>query len=146
MPKRFTLAEAQGLIPELERLLRQLVDSKSEYGEAERAFRAVAQHVMLMGGVNLKREEAVAAKNRRDAAAGRIRGSMERIQELGCIAKDLDIGLVDFPTLYRGEEVYLCWKLGEAEIEFWHGASEGFAGRKPIDRDFREHHRGDPEQ
>jgi hypothetical protein len=57
--------------------------------------------------------------------------------------KDLDTGLVDFPTLFRGQEVYLCWKLGEASIEFWHSVDEGFRGRKAIDRDFRDHLAGD---
>ena len=58
------------------------------------------------------------------------------MQEIGCLIKDLDIGLIDFPTTYRGEEVYLCWKLGEPGIEYWHGVDEGFRGRKPIDQDF----------
>ena len=71
------------------------------------------------------------------------RALVERIQEMGCVIKDLDIGLVDFPTLFRGEEVYLCWKMDEPGIGFWHGVHEGFAGRKPIDQDFLEHHQGD---
>ena len=57
--------------------------------------------------------------------------------------KDLDTGLVDFPTLFRGQEVYLCWKLGEPSIEYWHSVDQGFRGRKPIDRDFRDHLEGD---
>jgi len=60
--------------------------------------------------------------------------------------KDLDIGLVDFPTLFRGAEVYLCWRLGEPAIQFWHGVDEGFAKRKAIDQDFRDHHNGGVEQ
>ena len=48
-------------------------------------------------------------------------------------------------ALYRGEEVYLCWKLGEGAIEFWHG-DEGFKGRKPIDRDFLDNHQGERTQ
>jgi hypothetical protein len=60
--------------------------------------------------------------------------------------KDLDTGLVDFPTMYRGVEVCLCWKLGEGAIGYWHGVDEGFRGRKPIDQDFRDQHRGDPAQ
>ena len=68
------------------------------------------------------------------------------MQAIGCVVKDLDIGLIDFPTEFRGEEVYLCWKLGEPRIEFWHGVEEGFRGRKAIDQDFRDHHRGDPAQ
>ena len=58
---------------------------------------------------------------------------MNKIQETGCVVKDLDEGLVDFPSLIEGEEVYLCWKLGEEHIDFWHGVDEGFAGRKPLD-------------
>jgi hypothetical protein len=71
---------------------------------------------------------------------------VEEVQEMGCLVKDLDMGLVDFPTTFRGEEVYLCWKLGEEEIAFWHGVDEGFRGRKAIDRDFRAHHQGDQTQ
>ena len=54
--------------------------------------------------------------------------------------KDLEIGLIDFPTLFRGQEVYLCWKLGEDKIRFWHGIHEGFRGRKAIDQDFLDNH------
>jgi hypothetical protein len=146
LAKRFTLAEAESLIPELERLMRQAVDSKPEYDETERSMRAFAERVMLMGGVNVDREEARAAKTRRDAVTTRLRETIGQVQEMGCIVKDLDMGLVDFPTLYRGRDVYLCWKLGEPSIGFWHGVEDGFAGRKPIDQDFRENHRGDPEQ
>ena len=59
------------------------------------------------------------------------------------MVKDLDVGLIDFPTLYRGEEVYLCWKLGETGIQYWHGIDEGFRGRKKIDRDFLDNHKGE---
>jgi hypothetical protein len=47
--------------------------------------------------------------------------------------KDLDIGLLDFPCKVEGEVLLLCWKLGEPAITHWHGVSEGFAGRKPVD-------------
>ena len=73
----------------------------------------------------------------------RLREAIEQMQELGCVIKDLDTGLLDFPTLFRGKEVYLCWKLGEPSIGFWHGVDEGFRGRKPIDQDFLDHHEGD---
>ena len=59
------------------------------------------------------------------------------------VVKDLDVGLVDFPTFYRGEEVYLCWRMDESDIDHWHGVHEGFAGRKEIDRHFVENHRGE---
>jgi hypothetical protein len=59
--------------------------------------------------------------------------AVNKIQETGCVVKDLDTGLIDFPSLLDGQEVYLCWKVGEDRIEYWHGLHEGFAGRKPLD-------------
>jgi hypothetical protein len=143
MSKRFTLAEAQSLIPELDMLLRKAIEAKHEYDEAERAVREVTERIMMMGGIVVDRAHALAARGRRDSSLATVKKSLEEVQELGCVVKDLDIGLVDFPTTFRGAEVYLCWKLGETQIEFWHGVDEGFRGRKPIDRDFRDHHRGD---
>ena len=57
---------------------------------------------------------------------------MNGIHELGAVVKDLDDGLVDFPARVEGEEAFLCWRLGEEEIGYWHGLDEGFAGRKPL--------------
>jgi hypothetical protein len=57
---------------------------------------------------------------------------VNEIHGLGAQVKDADDGLVDFPALREGEEVLLCWRLGEDEIAFWHGLEEGFAGRRPL--------------
>ena len=143
MPRRFTLAEAQALIPRVEGLLREVIEVKAAYEEAEREIQEFQQHVMMMGGVAVDRERVTASREKRDAAASRLRTAIEDVQEVGCLIKDLDIGLIDFPTLYRGTEVYLCWKLGEDDIEFWHGVEEGFRGRKPIDQDFLDNHQGE---
>jgi hypothetical protein len=51
----------------------------------------------------------------------------------GAIVKDIAEGLVDFPALRLGEEILLCWRLGEDEVAHWHGLEEGFAGRKQLD-------------
>jgi hypothetical protein len=146
MSKRFTLAEAQRLIPRVDRLLRDAVAVKSEYDEAEAAIQSFTERVMMMGGMDVDRSVALETRTRRDSAAGRLRAALQQVQEIGCVVKDLDIGLIDFPTLFRGVEVYMCWKLGEPAIEFWHGVDEGFRGRKPIDQDFRDHHKGDRSQ
>jgi hypothetical protein len=55
------------------------------------------------------------------------------ILELGVLIKDINIGLLDFPAVREGREVYLCWQLGEGEIAFWHEVDSGYAGRQPID-------------
>jgi hypothetical protein len=145
MSRRFSLAEAQRLIPRLERLMRDAVARKGVYQEAERAIQSITERVMMMGGMNVNRDRAREARQLRDSAAQNLRQTVEQVQELGCVVKDLDIGLVDFPTRFRGVDVYLCWRMGEPDIEFWHGVDEGFRGRKAIDQDFREHHEGEPE-
>jgi hypothetical protein len=146
MPKLFTLAQAQSLIPRVDRLLREAIALKSEFVQAERAFQSFGERIMLMGGMIVDREQFFQAKTRRQSEGERLRNAVEQLQEIGCLVKDLDTGLVDFPTLFRGQEVYLCWKLGEPSIEFWHGVDEGFRGRKTIDRDFRDHLEGDRAQ
>jgi hypothetical protein len=80
---------------------------------------------------------------RKDQAAAGLKARFDEIAEIGCLVKDLDVGLIDFPTLYNGTEVYLCWRFGEDRIEFWHGIDEGFRGRKTIDEEFRQKHRGE---
>jgi hypothetical protein len=63
---------------------------------------------------------------------GRFDALIHRILETGVQIKDINAGLLDFPALRNGREVYLCWKYGEKTIAFWHEVDEGFAGRRPI--------------
>jgi hypothetical protein len=58
---------------------------------------------------------------------------VREIQATGAIIKDINVGLVDFPALRQGREVYLCWKYGEEQINFWHEIDAGFSGRRPVD-------------
>jgi len=62
-----------------------------------------------------------------------LRDALARLQDAEIVLRDLDRGLVDFPSLRDGQEVYLCWEEGEAEIAFWHEPEAGFAGRRPLD-------------
>jgi hypothetical protein len=144
MAKRFTFWEAERMLPRVREWMREAVELKSGYDEAERWMQALTRRITMMGGVVFDREQAAQNRSRRDAAAQRLRAILESFQEQGCVVKDLQMGLVDFPTLFRGEEVYFCWKLDEESIQFWHATSEGFAGRKAIDQDFLDHHEGDP--
>ena len=57
---------------------------------------------------------------------------IHRIESFGCIVKDIDLGLIDFPSTRGGEPVYLCWKAGEARVAHWHAMDEGFSDRKPL--------------
>ena len=55
-----------------------------------------------------------------------------RIESHGCIVKDIDLGLIDFPASSHDEPIYLCWKLGEPRVLHWHGMDEGFSERRPL--------------
>jgi hypothetical protein len=63
-----------------------------------------------------------------------INGYMKELEEIGCYYKDwnFSIGLVDFPSIMNGEEVFLCWRSDEEDITFYHDIEEGYAGRKSI--------------
>jgi hypothetical protein len=63
----------------------------------------------------------------------RLEKEIQKLEELGCLLKDMDSGLVDFPAVRLGTRVWLCWKMDEKDVSFWHGLNDGFAGRKPIE-------------
>jgi hypothetical protein len=67
-----------------------------------------------------------------DADLERLRGFGDELAEIGAELKDPAAGLIDFPTLVDDRDAWLCWKLGEDSIEFWHDLQSGFAGRQPI--------------
>jgi hypothetical protein len=144
MPRYFTLQQAEQALPEVESAIREAVTLKSEYEQAEQEWQKFSRRVTMMGGMQVDHSKFSDPRNRREAIAQRLKQALEKIQDQGCLVKDLDTGLIDFPTLFHGEEVYLCWKLGEKGISFWHGVEEGFRGRKPIDREFLDHHQGEP--
>ena len=143
MPRFFTLAEAQSLLPQVEKQVRRAVSTKAVLQEAQSEIEGVSEKVRLTGGAMVDRSKLRDTIARRDAAAVELRDTLTALQERGCLVKDLDLGLLDFPTRFRGEEVYLCWKLGEPAIAFWHAVNEGYRGRQPIDQDFLDHHQGD---
>jgi hypothetical protein len=142
MPRYFTRDQAFALLPKIEQLLREALDFKSEIDSTEKRLREASRRISMLGGVVVRHQELIDLRARHDVSINSLKALVERIHETGCQIKDLDLGLVDFPTLYRDEEVLLCWKLGESGISFWHGLEEGFRGRKPIDADFLANHRG----
>lgn len=143
MPRFFTLPQAEELLPGIDAAIRGAIACKAEYERVEAERQQVRQRVAILGGVRVDRAQALEQKTRGQEAARALEQAVGKIHSFGCLVKDLDIGLIDFPTLFRGEEVYLCWKLGERGIHFWHGVSEGFRGRKAIDSAFLQDHRGE---
>jgi len=146
MPRYFTVREAESMLPEVEKALRDALFQKAEYETADRALQSALDRIRLAGGSRVNPGPLLEQRARRDSNASALKQTFEHIEELGVLVKDLDIGLIDFLTLYRGREVCLCWKLGEEGIRFWHGEDEGFRGRKPIDDEFLANHSGETPQ
>src|SRR5579863_7202042 len=142
MPRYFTLTESERLLPEVERALRDALLHRVEFKKADDELDGSVEHIRMSGGARVDRGAYLATRARRDTSAAALKDALDRIEHIGAQVKDLDIGLIDFLSLDRGQEVCLCWKLGEDRIRFWHGAEEGFRGRKPIDDDFLAGHGG----
>ena len=109
----FTPAEANELLPTVRPLIEQMVAHRRALAVATVRHARIATKIAGNGGGVRPHE-------------------VDELQELGLLVKDLDEGLVDFPALRGGEEVLLCWHLGEDEVAFWHTLEDGFAGRKPL--------------
>ena len=142
MPRYFTLESARRILPEVRRLMAAAMQARAEMAEIRQRVEAFRERVGLLGGVSLGALNEGGWRSIAERAAGQMRRSLEAMEEIGAQVKDLGMGLVDFPTLYRGREVLLCWRMGEPDIAWWHGADEGFQGRKPVDEDFERHHGG----
>jgi len=132
-PKLFSLTEAEQARRQVEPLLIDAMEGRRQMGDLEESLSAIANRIQIMGGVTVDYD--VAARMRADLnrIVDKVKEALDQIQATGCIVKDLDSGLVDFPSLIKDEEVYLCWRLGEDRIRFYHRQDEGFSGRKPID-------------
>lgn len=82
---------------------------------------------------DIRRRKQAFDRRPNEPLAAEIRALVQTIADMGVEVKDLDAGLIDFPSVRRGRGIYLCWKLGEGErIEWWHDLHAGFAGRRPI--------------
>jgi hypothetical protein len=61
-----------------------------------------------------------------------VRALLEHLESLGVVVRDLDQGLVDFPTVRDGERAWLCWQLADPDLGYWHTTREGYASRRPL--------------
>jgi hypothetical protein len=123
----FTIGEANSMVPDLEAMLREVQKMRAFImkirGEIQKAREHLAENGgSLQGPAYLKALEFIMKR-------------VDQIQKLGIVVKDLEKGLCDFPYMLDGRMVYLCWKLGEAEVGWWHETDSGYANRKPLDED-----------
>ena len=120
----FTVADANRALPLVRRIVEDLV---SQYRELQRLHK----RRRIVRAPDSAAAEALDRKAAESAA--RLNELIDEAHAIGCLLKDWDSGIVDFPALRDGREVYLCWKLGEDSISHWHEKQAGAAGRQPVD-------------
>jgi len=129
--REFTLEEASAAVDELRPVVERMVEHGRRLAEAQRAQRRLVTRIAGNGG-DMQPSDLRELAETIQSEADSIGACAEEINAAGAQIKSLEEGLLDFPSRRDGELVLLCWKLGEDEIRYWHGADEGFAGRKPL--------------
>jgi len=122
--RHYSLEEASGLLAELTELLERMRSARDRLSDAD-ARAALAAASGSNGGGQPGRTVSEGFLELRDA--------MIWLRRREIVLRDLDRGLIDFPSMRDGAEVYLCWQVDEDEISFWHELEAGFAGRRPLD-------------
>jgi hypothetical protein len=145
MSRFFDLDAANETLPELRTILETLRDERAQLIAlrdefARRAALEMTPGEAAAGGVpddaaRRNREDAVERKRLRLRMQGvidQMQAGVARIDELGVTLREIETGLIDFPALVSGRQVWLCWRLGEGDVEWWHELSDGFGGRRPL--------------
>jgi|SRR6185369_2266717 len=130
-PRRiFSLKEANQTLPLVARVIRDIVEGYRQISELD-----AQAHQLAEAGHPSKAED---FRSQIHDLLVTVDGYVEELHQIGCEFKDPFQGLVDFPARLDGERlVYLCWKMGESEIRYWHELHSGFAGRQTIDGFFK---------
>ena len=131
MPKYYTLEEANLILPQLTGLLEQLQALGRQKGMVDGRVAEVTTKVRGNGHHNPIEDPMVTQASQ--ALTEALRAGLQQIDDWDIELKDLSTGLVDFMAWREDREVYLCWRLGEPEVGYWHELSTGFAGRLPVD-------------
>lgn len=127
----FTLEEARAALEELRPIAEEMVEHHRRLLEAQLRRSELAGRAGSNGG-DLTPSDFAEIESDLEREAAALARSVERIQAAGALVKDLEQGLLDFPSKREGRDVLLCWHVGEDDIRYYHGADEGFAGRKPL--------------
>jgi len=136
LSKTFTLGEAQTLLPVVEALLRKAQSARARAAEVEFEMQQLSHRIFLSGGMHVDISVAARRRAEREKAVQETKDTLAEFDEIGVQVKDLEQGLLDFPSVMDGRTVLLCWKIGEPAIAHWHTEEEGFEGRKPLDARF----------
>lgn len=121
--KHYTREEAQALLPQVRKWLEKLEDARDHLLKYDKRVTALMQPGCDAGGDVVNKWARTMAD---------FRGAMEEFERREILIKDIDRGLLDFPAIIGGKEVFLCWEKDEDAIEFWHDLDSGYAGRERL--------------
>jgi hypothetical protein len=135
--KTFTLEEAQSLLPVLESLLKRAMEGKQAAEQVEASLAELSRRIYVSGGMRVNVAKVSKDRAEIETHLQVVRESLAEIDAIGVQVKDIETGLLDFPSIVDGQVVLLCWRRGESSIEHWHTVEAGFQGRQPLDERFR---------
>jgi len=121
--KHYTREEARELLPQIKEWLELLELSRLELEKNDRRLAGMMASGQDLGG-NLV--------NKRVKVLAEIKETLRKFEEREIMIKDVERGLIDFPSMMGDKEVFLCWEKDEDDIEYWHDIDTGFAGREPL--------------
>jgi hypothetical protein len=122
--KHYTREEARELLPQVRQWLSELVQLREHLEQSEQRIATIRVEGADLGGPLI---------NAWARSIASFRARLHEFTSREILIKDLDRGLIDFPSFYGGKEVFLCWEQGEDDVEFWHDLDSGYAGREPLD-------------
>jgi hypothetical protein len=136
MARFFDLDDANAALPELRTILATLRDERTQLIALRDEF--ARETTPERGGSSVDVADPAIDEERRrirlrmQGVIDQMQAGVARIDELGVTLREIETGLIDFPALVTGRQVWLCWRLGEGDVAWWHELSDGFGGRQPL--------------
>ena len=128
--KVFSLEEANNTLPYVRRIVGDIVDEYKRWKDSISKYELLAADSKAEEGES---DDQIALREHVDTVARRLNSLIEELTNVGCVFKGFDDGLVDFHSTLDGRDIYLCWKFGEPEIQYWHEIDSGFASRQALE-------------
>jgi hypothetical protein len=125
--RTYSVDEARRLLPEIRGTLLALAVERRRAGEAHAAL-----HRHLRAASDAEPVEQDQLEERSSDLRAGVAALLEHLESLGIVVRDLDAGLVDIPTVRDGEQAWLCWRLADPDLGWWHTTREGFTSRRPL--------------
>ena len=129
MPRYFTLPEANATLPLVRRIVADIMSTYPMWRDLVAKYELVAAQARPEWGESA---EQIRLRGAIEVVAKEIAACLSELEQVGCVFKGFDQGLVDFYGKQGDRDVFWCWKVGEDKIEYWHDLGSGFAGRQPV--------------